>query len=204
MNKNWIITKRKYLNKDEVKKLRKTCEDAAIVAEHKSQLLAIRDWMIIDLALSTGLRVSEIANLEVKDVFISKNEAELIVQRGKGGKGRVVRFDPSLKTHLRKYIKWKRSKKRNGVYLFFSDQRANMCVESYENVFKKYTRKAMLSAHYTFHCMRHTHATFLYEKTLDLRLVQKQLGHSSPVITQLYADVLNESQDQAFSNPMFS
>ena len=46
MNPEWVLTKQKYLNEDEVRRLRRTCEDAAIVAEAKGQMLAIRDWMI--------------------------------------------------------------------------------------------------------------------------------------------------------------
>jgi integrase/recombinase XerC len=51
--------------------------------------------------------------------------------------------------------------------------------------------------------MRHSYATHLYAKTLDLRLVQKQLGHSSPAITQIYADIVHSNLNKAFSSPLF-
>jgi len=149
--------------------------------------------MIIDLALSTGLRVSEISNLKEGDLFIGNNEFELIVTRGKGGKRRTVYFYPNLKAHLKKYIIWKHEVGKTWGYLLFSKQAQNMCVESFERVFNKLRNQSGLPPNYSFHSMRHTYATTLYAKTRDLRLVQKQLGHSSPVITALYADIV-ESQ----------
>ena len=50
MNKNWVVTKKKYLDTDEIKSLRKVCEDASIIANSKNQLLGYRDWVIIDTA----------------------------------------------------------------------------------------------------------------------------------------------------------
>ena len=93
----------------EIRKLRKTTEDAYLLAEKKRQMLAIRDWMIIDIALSTGLRVSELSKLKEEDLYLKNNESEIIVVNGKGGKSRMVKIDPSLKRHLKKYLQWKRS-----------------------------------------------------------------------------------------------
>ena len=203
MNKHWTITRKKFLSITEIRKLRKTTEDAYLLAEKKGQMLAIRDWMIIDLALSTGIRVSEMSKLKAEDLYLKNNESEIIVVNGKGGKSRMVKIDPSLKRHLKKYLQWKRSIDKNGNYVFFSDRRDRMCVESFEKVFNKYSKKAGISNEYTFHSMRHSYATHLYAKTLDLRLVQKQLGHSSPAITQIYADIVNSNLNKAFSSPLF-
>ena len=54
----------------EIRKLRKTTEDAYLLAEKKGQMLAIRDWMIIDISLSTGLRVSELSKLKEEDLYL--------------------------------------------------------------------------------------------------------------------------------------
>jgi len=160
--------------------------------------------MIIDLALSTGLRVSEISNLKECDLFVSNNEFELIVTRGKGGKRRTVYFDPDLKSHLKKYIIWKHETGKYGDPLIFSKQAPNMCIESFERVFNKLRDKAGLPSHFSFHSMRHSYATILYAKTRDLRLVQKQLGHSSPVITALYADIVEAQYNKVFEKPLYS
>jgi len=203
MNSNWVITKRSYLNEDEVSCLRRTAEDLAIIGLGRKLLIPPRDWMVIDLATSTGLRVSEISNLKESDLFIGRGEFQLIVTNGKCGRTRTVFFDPSLKAHLKKYLEWKKSVNKNGDYIFFSKRNSKICVEALEKIFNKLKKKAGLSEYYTFHSMRHTYATHLYAKTRDLRLVQRQLGHSSPVITTLYADLIDTQLAKAFSLPLY-
>ena len=203
MNNNWTVTRKKFLSLEEIKILRKTCTEASMIAEMIGQMLLVRDWMIIDLALSTGLRVSEISKLEQEHLYLKNKESQLLVLNGKGGKSRMVRFDPQLKRHLKKYLKWKKHLGKKGKYVFFSDRRDLMCIEALENLFKKAAKRAGLPIKYTFHCMRHSYATHLYAKTLDIRLVQKQLGHSSPVITQIYADIVHSNLEQAFSVPIY-
>ena len=68
---NWIITPDKYLSDEEVNKLTRTCSNAAEHAANKDQWVAVRDWMIIDLALNTGLRVQELSDLEIEDLHIN-------------------------------------------------------------------------------------------------------------------------------------
>ena len=70
-----------------------------------------------------------------------------------------------------------------------------------QQVFKKWAKKAGLPSHYSIHSLRHTYATNLYKASgYNLRLVQKQLGHSSPSITQVYADVINSDVEEALKN----
>jgi len=183
--------------------LRRTAEDLAIVALKRNLLIPPRNWMIIDLALSTGMRVSEISNLKEQDLFIGKNEFELIVTRGKGDKRRTIYFDPALKAHFKRYIDWKHSRNKTDEFLLFSIHSPKMCLEALERVFTKLKNRAGLPPHYTFHSMRHSFATMLYDKTRDLRLVQKQLGHSSPVITALYADIVESQYHEVFKSPLY-
>ena len=70
-----------------------------------------------------------------------------------------------------------------------------------QQVFKKWAKKAGISDHYSIHSLRHTYATNLYKASgYNLRLVQKQLGHSSPTVTQVYADVMNSDMEEALRN----
>ena len=70
-----------------------------------------------------------------------------------------------------------------------------------QQVFKKWAKKSGISSHYSIHSLRHTYATNLYKASgYNLRLVQKQLGHSSPSITQVYADVMNSDVEEALKN----
>ena len=204
MNSSWTIDRSKFMTPEEVSRLRRTAEDLAIIGEKRRLLIPPRDWMIIDLALSTGLRVSEILNLKIQDLYIGRNESELIVTKGKGGKRRTVYFDPSLKAHLKKYISWRIAVNKAGDFLIFSKQSPCMCVESLERVFNKLRDCSGIQSHYTFHSMRHTYATQLYAKTRDLRLVQRQLGHSSPVITSLYADIVEDRYREVFNSPIYT
>ena len=75
---NWILTPDKFLIEEEVQKLRKACRDTADLARSKGQFNPIRAWMIIDLALQAGLRVGELSNLEIKDLFIDKGHSPIL------------------------------------------------------------------------------------------------------------------------------
>jgi len=67
---NWILDPGKFLSREEVNKLQETARKRAEVALARGQKVAVRDYFILDLALSTGLRVAEIANLKCKDIFL--------------------------------------------------------------------------------------------------------------------------------------
>ncbi len=70
-----------------------------------------------------------------------------------------------------------------------------------QQVFKKYAKKAGLSRRYSIHSLRYTYAVRLYKASnYNLRMVQKMLGHSSPTVTQVYADVLDSDIDKAIAN----
>lgn len=191
----WILTPEKYLKEPEAKKLRKTLEDQAIVALSKKRKKPIRDWMIIDLALSSGLRASELGSLKTKDIYIGKNESSLLVRNGKADKSRMVYISEKTKKHLKDFIKWKKQigeSTKPDSNLFVSERGDRMTLSAIQKRFKLWARVAGLDPRYSIHSTRHTYGTMLYKATKDLRLVQKQLGHSSSRITEIYADVLPE------------
>ncbi|MBC8376199.1 MAG: tyrosine-type recombinase/integrase [FCB group bacterium] len=202
MNPNWVITPKKFMNPEEVRSLRRVAEDAAIVAERRGRMLAIRDWMILDLALQSGLRVSELAALKEEDLFLRGEAAMLTVVQGKGGKTRNVRLTPDLRSHLRKYLHWKHGIGKTGKHVFFSDRRDQMSIKTIENVFKKYSRLAGIIGK-TIHSTRHTFATQLLRKTKNLKLVQQMLGHASLQTTQVYLGVVDSDLDKAFSSNLW-
>jgi len=197
----WTITPDKYLTADEVKQLRKTCQEAALIAKSKGNQAPVRDATIIELALGTGLRVSELANLRIAYLFLKKGQNSLLVKNGKGGKDRVVVFNVRLKNQIREYLDYRIS---NSQYLFPSERGEQMTTSAIQKVFKKLARKAGLPARYSIHSARHTHATELYKASgYNLRLVQQQLGHSSPTITSVYSAVLNKDLENAVENLEF-
>ena len=90
MNAQWNVTFDKFMSEDEVKALRKTLEAAVIIAKSKAHQGPVRDQCIIELALGSGLRVSELAALKIEDIDLKRGGNTLIVRHGKGDKLRQV------------------------------------------------------------------------------------------------------------------
>ena len=198
---NWIITPDKYLTKDDTKCLRKTCHEGATIAKSKGIQAPVRDALIIEFALGSGLRVSELANLKVENLYLKKGQGSIHVKNGKGGKNRVVDIGSNLKKQILEFLDYRTM---NSQYLFPSERGEKMTRSGIQQVFKKWAKKSGISSHYSIHSLRHTYATNLYKASgYNLRLVQKQLGHSSPSITQVYADVMNSDVEEALKNLEF-
>ena len=194
----WLISPEKFLSADEIRALRKTLADAAALARAKGNQAPVRDRLVIDLGLGTGLRVSEMANLQVDDLFLKKGQNSLHVRNGKGNKDRLVQFSSSLKSCIIDYINYRRS---DSPYLLASERGNQLTPSGIQQLFKKWAKRADLPKRYSIHSLRHTYATRLYKASgYNLRLVQKQLGHSSVSTTQVYADVQSEDIDEALSN----
>ena len=194
----WIVTPDKFLTDEESKKLRRMCEEAAIIAKSKGNQLAVRNRFIIETALGTGLRVSELANLKVDDIHIRKGQYSLKVNNGKGGKHRVVGFNNKLKMLIQEYLDYRKSM---SSYLFASERGEKMTRFGVGRVFKTMAAKAGLDSKHSIHTLRHTYATNLYKASgYNLRMVQKQLGHSSITTTTVYSDVLNQDLTDALEN----
>ena len=194
----WIVTPDKFLTDEESKKLRRMCEEAAIISKSKGNQMAVRNRLIIEMALGTGLRVSELANLKIDDIHIRKGQNSLIVNNGKGDKHRVVGFNNKLKTLIQEYLDYRKSM---SSYLFASERGEKMTRFGVGRVFKTMAAKAGLDSKHSIHTLRHTYATNLYKASgYNLRMVQKQLGHSSITTTTVYSDVLNQDLTDALEN----
>ena len=157
---------------------------------------------MVDVALSTGLRVSEIAEIKISDLTLNGPEPQLLVRNGKGGKPRTVTLPQDLKRHLREFIAWKkRLKEPTGVEdcLFLTERGGKFTTRGLQLLFKRAAEKAGLPAHFSIHACRHSYGTYLYQKTKDLRLVQDQLGHSTPGVTQVYSHITPEERESSFN-----
>jgi len=194
MSSTWIMSFEKLMTEVEVKALRSTLEDASIIAKAKGQQGPVRDRCIVELALGTGLRVSEICQLKVSDIDLSHGGNSLIVRKGKNSKQRVVKFNSKLKRLIIEYLDY-RSKPSD--YLFVSERQLFMSSNAIQKVFKKWAHRSSLPSRYSIHSCRHFHASALLKASKNLRLVQQQLGHSSPQTTTVYAQVLDEEINEA-------
>lgn len=194
----WVLSPEKFLAPDDVHRLRRVLGDAATLARARGIQASVRDQLIIELGLGTGLRVFELAHLKVEDLYLKKGQNSLLVRNGKGGKARVVQFGARLKQLIKQYLEYR---KFDSAYLFPSQRRRRMTRSGLQLTFKRWARKAGLPRRYSIHSLRHTYAVRLYKASgYNLRLVQKQLGHSSVSTTQVYADVLDEDVEKALAN----
>jgi len=150
------------------------------------------EWMAIDLVTSSGLRVSEAANVRCGDLPASYGESALFVRDGKGAKSRTVQIPDALKRHLKQFIVWKASRgEPTGPddYLFIG-QRGQWTAQAIQFLVKKYLKAlGLYENEKSVHALRHSYAVEFYRQEKDLRALQKQLGHSSVQTTQIYADV---------------
>ena len=192
---NWILEPGKFLTKDEAIRLLNAARHRAEAFQTKGKKVAIRDYFIIHLALATGLRVMEIAALKCSDIHLSNTMCSLLVRKGKGNKKRQVLFTGAFKKHCKEYLKWKQqlgeSIEQEEPLIVSSNTGGHMTTRAIQKVFKRCAEKAYLNSSYAIHCLRHTYACFLLKASKwNLRLVQKQLGHSRITTTQVYADVM--------------
>ena len=191
---SYNIDREKILDHDQRSKLLKTCKDKAELDLLHGRETWIKRYMLVDLALFTGLRVAEIANLTIGDINIKAKDPYLIVRNGKRGKKRDVYLDKELVKHLKTYITWKKKTMGEEVKdyspLFIGRNGKHCAVITLMKSFKRAVEESNLPLYYSIHNARHTYATFLLHATKNLRYVQKQLGHSKISMTALYADVL--------------
>ena len=194
MNSKWILTFDKFMSEDEVKALRKTLEAAVIIAKSKAHQGPVRDACIIELALGTGLRVSEISALRRDEIDLKRGGNSLLVSHGKGNRLREVKFSSSLKTLIQDYLDYRDS---DSPYLFPSVRQEFMTSTAIQKVFKKWAKRSGLPARYSIHSCRHYYSSALLRVSKNLRLVQQQLGHSNPQTTTVYAFSLDEEITEA-------
>lgn len=192
----YSITRDKFLSVNEAKKLLRVCQRSASADQKAMRTTWVTRYMLVHLALHSGLRVSEMASLKVGDLHFNGKDNYLIVQCGKRGKKRDVYLDNELVKHLQSYLEIRRYTWNENFDsdspLFAGRGGAHYTTTALEISFKKAIQKAGLSMHYSIHSARHSYATFLFARSNSIRFVQKQLGHASIAMTSLYADVLPE------------
>ena len=150
-----------------------------------SRALFLRDAALLDLLVSTGIRIGEAAAITLGDIVTS--ERTLLIH-GKGRKQRLI--------YISSPVTWERLKalvrtRRGGgeAHLFLNRYGAPLSVHGIEDIYRKYARKAGLGGRSTPHYLRHTFATNLLANGADLRSVQEILGHASVSTTQIYTEV---------------
>jgi len=198
------VTHEDFLSPIEVATLKDHCRGLAKIALERGCKRPVRDWAILHVALDSGLRVSEICALEIRDVILDRHHASLIVRSGKGDKKRGVRVGGALRDHLETFIAYKAGigeSHEPSAPLFVSSRGGPLTRTAVYRIFRKNADAVGIPSRFSIHSCRHTYASMLYRASnFNLRLVQKQLGHRSIQTTQIYADVLSEDAAVAVDN----
>ncbi len=157
-----------------------------------------RNRAILELLYATGMRISELSNLNFENLNLEENEITVF---GKGSKERIVLVSNRAKDFLEKYIKFARNMvaehpgelKTDGTSPVFVNKTGfRLQPQSVRLALKDIVRKIELPKVVTPHVFRHSFATKLLEKGADLRVVQELLGHASISNTQIYTHVSTE------------
>lgn len=152
----------------------------------------LRDAALLDLLISTGIRIGEAAAITLDDIITSERT---VLIHGKGRKQRLIYISSSVTwERLKSLIKERR--KCDGVYLFVNRYGNPISIHGIEDIYKKYINLAQINTKSTPHYLRHTFATNLLANGADLRSVQEILGHASVATTQIYTEVTTARKKQ--------
>jgi len=186
----------KYFTARQIKTIRRHVRDLSEIDAQKGNMTGIREWMAVDLLTSTGLRVSEAANLRCGDLRIGYSESKIFIREGKGHVSGHVIINEALKRHLKGFLAWKKdiAEPTEEEDFLFIGQRGHWTSQAIQQIVKKYLKKLDLYQRgKSVHALRHSYAVELYSREKDLRVVQKQLRHVSIQSTLVYADVTDEA-----------
>ena len=151
---------------------------------------------ILFTAYSAGLRVSEVVHLKLKD--IDSDRMQIKIEASKGKKDRFVNLSPILLDVLRSYIK--NCKRKPTVYLFEREIAGEpYSSRSAQKVFQRARHTANISKNISFHSLRHSFATHLLEKGIDIRYIKDILGHFDLKTTERYTHVSRDKLIQVTS-----
>jgi integrase/recombinase XerC len=172
--------------------------DRLLAAPDASQPAGRRDRAILELFYASGLRLSELVDLDLEDVNLS---GRVVRVRGKGGKERLVPFNQSTAAAIRtmnadgrtsnfelrtsnKGTRSPQGRRRNPLFLNLRGGR--LTTRSVDRIVRRYVREAAIARGISPHALRHTFATHLLQAGADLRAIQELLGHANLSTTQRY------------------
>ena len=164
-------------------------------------LTGLRNRCMMGLMYEAGLRTDEVMSLKPRDVVLEEKRVEVL--RGKGHKSRTVYFRSDELAMLLE--RWKRERPR-GEYLFPTVRSAEgkgdkIDSRGFRITFKRYVDRAGLDPqNVTPHVLRHTCATEMMRRGVNLRVIQEALGHKNIATTQIYTHVVNDDVRRAMSS----
>ena len=158
----------------------------------------IRDIAVIELLFATGVRISELCSLKPSDIDLESNN---ILIYGKGAKERILQIgNPEVISALNLYQETFKDDIESCGYFFVNRLQHKLSAQSVRFMINRYATLAGISQHITPHMFRHSFATLLLEQDVDIRYIQKMLGHSSISTTEIYTHVSNAKQKDILVN----
>ncbi|NOX65747.1 MAG: site-specific tyrosine recombinase XerD [Chlorobi bacterium] len=161
-----------------------------IEAPDTSNILGIRDRAMLELFYSCGLRVSELINLKISDLYF---EDEVIRVLGKGSKQRIIPIGSSAVEWITEYLKKVRPslerKLKSENIIFLNKRGTKLSRMGIWKIVDRYVKEAGIDKEFHPHTFRHSFATHLLEGGADLRAVQEMLGHADISTTQIYTHI---------------
>ncbi len=151
--------------------------------------------LMVKMLYSSGLRVSELVNLKVKDLDLNQHIGW--VRSGKGNKDRLFQISEGLSKQLLRYL----SKNQNNIFLF--SEKEPMSKRNVQSIITRLARKAGINKKVSPHTLRHSFATHLLENGANLLVIQQLLGHENVETTKIYTHISQE-QLRGVKNPLDS
>ena len=157
----------------------------------------IRDIAVLEILFAIGARVSEICNLTPLSVDLTNHTVRIL---GKGSKERLIQIENAdvLKALQTYYDLFQKDMQSCGFF-FVNKLNRRLTEQSVRQIVQKYTTMAGCNMHITPHMFRHSFATLLLDEDVDIRYIQKLLGHSSITTTQIYTHVAMAKQKEILS-----
>lgn len=163
-----------------------------------TDLKGFRDKAMLELLYATGIRVSELINLDVDDVNLPGG----FIKCASGSKVRIIPLYPAAIKALSDYIETVRPKmvadlRETSLFVNVSGER--MSRQGFWKIIKYYQEKAQIDKDITPHTLRHSFAAHLLENGADLRSIQEMLGHSDISSTQVYAQLVKQNLKSVYN-----
>lgn len=180
----------KYLKDEELDKIFFVCNMNNPINE--------RDTLIIELLYATGIRVSELVNIKIKDINRGDKSIKVL---GKGDKERIVLYNNHTEKALDTYLNdgYHSFNKQNNGYLILNKNGGKLSERYVRVIINNLVRKAGLDIKISPHTIRHTFATDMLEEGADLMTVKELLGHESLNTTSIYTHVTNEQIKKTYN-----
>ncbi|MDD2430313.1 MAG: site-specific tyrosine recombinase XerD [Firmicutes bacterium] len=169
-----------------------------LLAAPEGDVLGLRDKAMLELLYATGMRISELLNLNIGDIEL---EAGYVRTKGKGDKERIVPLGEVANEAIKKYLSASRPRllKRPTDAYFVNARGGRLSRQGFWKILKSYASKAGITKDVSPHSLRHSFATHLLQNGADLRTVQELLGHADIATTQIYTHLSQSRIRQVYN-----